>query len=386
MSRDRAGCAPRTGRRGRRPPRSPRPRAGTAGGRPVWKRRRPSWPMRCPTCNESAVGSKPTVHADRSGLQAGRERRRDRCCRGSGHGLGDRRAGPCERNRTAAASPTHPLRCGGVPGRPPRRRRLPAAVRRLRPDERRPAVRRPRRRDRRGPAARRPAPRRATAATPPGVAVRLGALAAARRADGTARPLLPQPPGSARGTGAGRISAIDAFRDVLRRAVRRARRAVVDAPHADQRDRAQRPASSRRSATARRRVRPARPRRRRRQRRAQPADPPLRLRLRPRRSGHVRFDRDDHLLDRAATFRFRPRPADRRRRSASTPTRSTSATRCRPRWLEACVWPDQVERFERLGAAIEIANRVGVDVRRGDAVESVADARRRGRPRRATRS
>ena len=42
------------------------------------------------------------------------------------------------------------------------------------------------------------------------------------------------------------------------------------------------------------------------------------------------------------------------------------------RWLEACVWPDQVERFERLGAAIEIANCEGVDIRRGDAVETVA--------------
>ena len=43
------------------------------------------------------------------------------------------------------------------------------------------------------------------------------------------------------------------------------------------------------------------------------------------------------------------------------------------RWLEACVWPDQVERFERLRAAIEIADRVGVDVRRGDAGESVGE-------------
>jgi hypothetical protein len=54
------------------------------------------------------------------------------------------------------------------------------------------------------------------------------------------------------------------------------------------------------------------------------------------------------------------------------------------RWLEACVWPDQVERFERLGAAIAIANHVGVDVRRGDAVESVAglvdEAAGRGHP------
>jgi hypothetical protein len=42
------------------------------------------------------------------------------------------------------------------------------------------------------------------------------------------------------------------------------------------------------------------------------------------------------------------------------------------RWLEACVWPDQVERFERLSAAIEIARDVGVEVRRGDAVADVA--------------
>ena len=54
------------------------------------------------------------------------------------------------------------------------------------------------------------------------------------------------------------------------------------------------------------------------------------------------------------------------------------------RWLEACVWPDQVERFERLGVAIEIANRVGVDVRRGDAIDGVAavigEAGRSGHP------
>lgn len=43
------------------------------------------------------------------------------------------------------------------------------------------------------------------------------------------------------------------------------------------------------------------------------------------------------------------------------------------RWLEACVWPDQVERFERLRSAIDIANEIGVDVRRADAVDSVAD-------------
>lgn len=38
------------------------------------------------------------------------------------------------------------------------------------------------------------------------------------------------------------------------------------------------------------------------------------------------------------------------------------------RWLEACVWPDQVDRFQRLRAAIALAREVGVDVRRGDAV------------------
>jgi hypothetical protein len=42
------------------------------------------------------------------------------------------------------------------------------------------------------------------------------------------------------------------------------------------------------------------------------------------------------------------------------------------RWLEACVWPDQVVRFERLRAAIAIAIRIGVDVRRGDATAAVA--------------
>jgi hypothetical protein len=54
------------------------------------------------------------------------------------------------------------------------------------------------------------------------------------------------------------------------------------------------------------------------------------------------------------------------------------------RWLEACVWPDQVERFARLEAAIEIATRVGVDVRRGDAAEHVealvAEASASGHP------
>ena len=42
------------------------------------------------------------------------------------------------------------------------------------------------------------------------------------------------------------------------------------------------------------------------------------------------------------------------------------------RWLEACVWPDQPDRFERLVAAITLAREVGVDVRPGDAVDGLA--------------
>jgi hypothetical protein len=41
------------------------------------------------------------------------------------------------------------------------------------------------------------------------------------------------------------------------------------------------------------------------------------------------------------------------------------------RWLEACVWPDQAGRFERLVAAIAIARQSPPDMRRGDAVASV---------------
>lgn len=40
----------------------------------------------------------------------------------------------------------------------------------------------------------------------------------------------------------------------------------------------------------------------------------------------------------------------------------------RVRWLEACVWPDHVDRLERLTAAIELARNDPPDVRRGDAV------------------
>jgi hypothetical protein len=38
------------------------------------------------------------------------------------------------------------------------------------------------------------------------------------------------------------------------------------------------------------------------------------------------------------------------------------------RWLEASVWPDQPDRFARLGAALDVATTAGLDVRAGDAV------------------
>jgi hypothetical protein len=54
------------------------------------------------------------------------------------------------------------------------------------------------------------------------------------------------------------------------------------------------------------------------------------------------------------------------------------------RWLTACVWPDQTDRFERLRAAISIAHDHPVDLRRGDAVDDLAEAvssgRRTGHP------
>lgn len=42
------------------------------------------------------------------------------------------------------------------------------------------------------------------------------------------------------------------------------------------------------------------------------------------------------------------------------------------RWLEACVWPDQVERFDRLRNAIALARLHDIVVHRGDAVDNVA--------------
>ena len=41
------------------------------------------------------------------------------------------------------------------------------------------------------------------------------------------------------------------------------------------------------------------------------------------------------------------------------------------RWLRACVWPDQRDRFRRLDAAIRVAHDHPVEVRRGDAVDDV---------------
>ena len=44
------------------------------------------------------------------------------------------------------------------------------------------------------------------------------------------------------------------------------------------------------------------------------------------------------------------------------------------RWLEACIWPDQADRFHRLRIAIELFRRRPVEVRRGDAVDDLAEA------------
>lgn len=42
------------------------------------------------------------------------------------------------------------------------------------------------------------------------------------------------------------------------------------------------------------------------------------------------------------------------------------------RWLEACVWPDQIDRFQRLEKAVALARERPPDVRRGDAVADLA--------------
>lgn len=41
------------------------------------------------------------------------------------------------------------------------------------------------------------------------------------------------------------------------------------------------------------------------------------------------------------------------------------------RWLEACVWPEQADRFHRLEAAIDLLRQHPVEVRRGDAVDDL---------------
>ncbi len=44
------------------------------------------------------------------------------------------------------------------------------------------------------------------------------------------------------------------------------------------------------------------------------------------------------------------------------------------RWLKACVWPDQADRFHSLEAAIELLGRHPVVIRRGDVVDDLASA------------
>ena len=50
------------------------------------------------------------------------------------------------------------------------------------------------------------------------------------------------------------------------------------------------------------------------------------------------------------------------------------------RWLKACVWPDQPERFARLEGAIALAHEHEIDIRRGDAVDRVAELIREASP------
>lgn len=45
----------------------------------------------------------------------------------------------------------------------------------------------------------------------------------------------------------------------------------------------------------------------------------------------------------------------------------------RTRWLQACTWPDQADRFDRLGAALDIARRHPPPLVEGDAVDAVFD-------------
>ncbi len=107
-----------------------------------------------------------------------------------------------------------------------------------------------------------------------------------------------------------------------------------------------------RRSASRRRGRPARPPRRRRQRRAQPAARPVPLPVRARWAmSAVR-----RLSTSCAGRRARP-DARRRCRSSSSGVGLDRAPidvgdPVPARWLEACVWPDQTDRFDRLRAAV----------------------------------
>ena len=111
--------------------------------------------------------------------------------------------------------------------------------------------------------------------------------------------------------------------------------------------------------------------RRRYQRRPQPVLAVLRLSLRPRRRRRRAARRLNFLFDAWRTS-DPDVDADCSARAigldiSPIDVRDEEAVR----WLEACVWPDQAERFERLVAAIAIARKTPPDVRQGDAVANV---------------
>ena len=123
---------------------------------------------------------------------------------------------------------------------------------------------------------------------------------------------------------------------VLRRAPGRAGGAAGDAQHADQRDRALRPAAAG-VRDARRRGRAARPPRRRHQRRAQPAARPLPLHVRARRRGRRRRRRSTSSAGPGATSRCRRRCPRSSSAGGSTARRSTSTTPTSAAgWRPAC--------------------------------------------------
>ena len=142
---------------------------------------------------------------------------------------------------------------------------------------------------------------------------------------------------------------------------------------------------------ARRRGGPARASRRRRERRAQPPARPVRVPLRRQagRDGEAETVRvvggpSDVVLDVTTRgARARSRPGCRRSApdSGSTAIRSTSPIPTAARWLEACVWPDQADRFHRLRAAIALATAVAADdaARRCGRIVGRRDRRRRRR-------